>query len=630
MLALSSHSRFVVAAASAVLLLSVEIASASDCEQQAHAWAGRCAERVGLDVRAARCPSQRLILGVGELEVEVTRAGAAPGLIEVNDFALSPIGEYPSWQQAPAGIRRAFDAAVDCVREIGDLPLGDVGPPEPRVAGARALPWLLLLALLGLAILAVTAKPRWRRSLELAGLAGATFAFRMAVLPLALFHQNGQGAMWIEYALHDHAGLEGYGPGYRELFNLAAGASPAHADTAVIVAQAIAGALVPPLVWIIARRVGAHPVVCWAIAAVVAIDPTLGRLAHSESYFAPIVLLVTLACVALMEGAARWPLRSRWSWIGLVTAGLLIAQAARVHPIGWLPAALVPFVLLVHSRWPGWRSALLHAAIATAAIAAVVMLTSAGAMLSVRYDQLGATRVLAWIRPPSPWLLLLLAALGGSIYWLSSRRDAAVRGATVFAAGCIVMVGFNLLRPEHPWVQHAALRIYVPVLAAGVAGMIAALPARRLTPVIAAAVIVVVGAGHSAFRWSSLTRQSTDGLESSWVWSWRDELPDDARLSYLSRAGDRVFGLPIYTQSPRRHRGAMSADDLASTRLPAGSYYYRSSLCATPEGEAACRAVESAHTLELMRARTLPAIASIRWQPIAGDVYIALYRVAPR
>jgi hypothetical protein len=58
----------------------------------------------------------------------------------------------------------------------------------------------------------------------------------------------------------------------------------------------------------------------------------------------------------------------------IASAGLLVAQAARVIPVGWVPAALLPLVVVVG---PGSaRARILAAAAAGVGIAAIVALSS--------------------------------------------------------------------------------------------------------------------------------------------------------------------------------------------------------------------------------------------------------------
>jgi hypothetical protein len=100
----------------------------------------------------------------------------------------------------------------------------------------------------------------------------------------------------------------------------------------------------------------------------------------------------------------------------------------------------------------------------------------------------------------------------------------------------------------------------------------------------------------------------------------------------LSRAGQRVFALPLYSTTPllaSAWDAGQANGQLAHT--PAGTFYYRSSLCATNEGRAACAALERGVRLDVIEEREVPAIASQPWLPL-GDrpVVVGLYRIGSR
>jgi hypothetical protein len=60
------------------------------------------------------------------------------------------------------------------------------------------------------------------------------------------------------------------------------------------------------------------------------------------------------------------------------------------------------------------------------------------------------------------------------------------------------------------------------------------------------------------------------------------------------------------------------------------TYYYRSSLCAAPEGAEACQRIEGGAKLAPVVEREFPARASMRWSPllVGPTVRVGLYRVA--
>jgi hypothetical protein len=603
------------------------------CSEEQRAWAAECARTSGIAIDAARCPSGRLIVSSPvPLEVEIRRGDQ--GLRVSAGFGLSPVGEFADWSAEPASRRAAFDAIAACAAAAA-VPIsdddGDSGDASHYAAASGAqLPWLFLLSLIGLGVLLGSGRPRPRRAAELAGLGVVAFGIQFVLVPFAFFHQNGQGAMWIEYALRGHGGLDAYGPGYRELFSAVATAFPSNPDMAVFIAQGLLGAMLPPLVWIIARRAGAQPVVCWSIAGVVAIDPTLIRVAHSESYFGCMVVLCALAVAAAMEGAHRANLRDWRAWLGFATAGLIVAQAARVHPSVWFPAALLPLaVFAVPATTVRDRGA--RALACAAVVAVLVTTTSAGVMIDVlRSDVVPGDLAGRLAVPPIGVLAVFVAAIACAAWQL----ERSVVGLYAVVAGAIVtgtMLASNPLPYDYPAYQQAIFRLHVPVLAALAAGVAvqvdlrASRSPRALTAVVVA--IAIVGVGHAIVRWSELTLRATDVEESRWVRTWRDDLPARARVVYLARAGERTYALPIYPVEGGLVPIAMDVAQADTIALAPGSFYYRSSLCATPEGEAACSTVESRYRLSSIDERTLEPVPSQPWAPVDRPVVVGIFRV---
>lgn len=608
-------------------------AMAQPCGSDQRAWVDDCARTSGVSVRAARCPAGRLIAaggGADSVEVEIHRGDE--GLVRAGPYALSPIGEFPDWAAEPAERRAVLDALAACA-VAAQVPLSaDDSAPVGRDASRRepVLPWLLLLALIGVGALAVAGRPRPRRAVELGALALGTAAARLAVVPFGFFHQAGQGPMWIDYALGGSSSFDAYGPGYRELFSALAAAVPNNPDGAVFAAQAALGALVPVLVWIIARRAGARPAVCWAISLVVAVDPTLIRIAHSESYTAILVTLVAMATAVAMQGAHRATPRSWRMWVGFGVAGLAIAQAARVHPSCWVPAALLPLAVFVVPAKDA-RDRLVRAAASAAVVGVVVAVTSLGAMIDVLQSNIVPDRLDRRMGAPPMALVAAAVAAIGLAAWQLERTVAGLCAVVGGAVAACAMVATNPLPYDYAAYQHPIFRMYAPVLVAMVAGVAARIDARtsRSSRALAAVAISigVIGAAHAAARWSDLTRRPTDVHESLWVRTWRGDLPPGASIAYLSRAGDRTYALPIYPVDDGPIPIALDAERAATIALAPGSYYYRSSLCSTPEGTAACRSIEGRYSLVPVDRRSYDAVASQPWAPVDRPADVGLYRV---
>src|SRR5690606_34562168 len=144
-------------------------------------------------------------------------------------------------------------------------------------------------------------------------------------------------------------------------------------------AHSILGATAPVAAWVAARAVSAPHSVALASAFVLAIEPGLGRLAHSESYFG-VVAWLFFAAVALLAAAARLAPRSNVAFAAaIIGAGMLIGQAAVVHPVAWVPSTLVPAVVLLgrgspKRRWKLFGIALGGTGIVAAAASGVLVL----------------------------------------------------------------------------------------------------------------------------------------------------------------------------------------------------------------------------------------------------------------
>jgi hypothetical protein len=418
------------------------------------------------------------------------------------------------------------------------------------------------------------------------------FFLRQAMQSFAFFHQNGQGAQWIDFAFRGDAGE--YGPGYGEVFGwVARGRRP---DRGVAELQGVLAASIPLSVYAIARCSGAARSTAMVLGAAMAFDPVLARLARSESYFSLIAALIFAAAAVV----ALTDLRHRW--LGLGAAGLLLAQAARVHPLAWVPCALVPLVLLCRPGRPRdrvRRTAL--AALVIAAVAAPLVLPSLRAPLPGALGPgflPGARALLA-----RTWIPI---AIGGALATgLAVRFPKVGIRAWVLAAVCAVAFATDVLRGDAKVVHAAHLLLYLPALIAAIS---AVQPGLALS-VVAMIHVLVERPMHAL---------PTDALELQWAMQWREELPRGATVAALQRAEHRLLLLPL-------------TGDALPVAVPLEStpaFYYRSSLCFTPEGAPECVMFESTHKLRMISARRLPSIASLPWAPMpAGEIEVALFAV---
>lgn len=634
-------------------------AQASRCESAAREWASQCAAKQAISLSPLRCTfgfaSFRAAHEGAVLDVEV-RADARGAFRIAGNRGLSPLGEFPDWSATPAALQSAFDKVASCSEEgIPDAVFASAARAPSRAhneaappAAPAPTPWRLVAAFVATAFVGISLarRVRPRRLVSTAALlsllGAATWLYRYLLFPKAFFHQNGHGPMWVDCALGGHCS---YGPGFRELFGMAAEANVATAEQGVFFAQGLLAATAPTCAWLIARAVGSPRLVAWALAFVVAIEPGLGRLAQSESYFGVVTWLL-LGAAALLATGARWGSRSLAFAIAMSGAGLLIGQAAVVHPIAWIPSALVPFVVLVGRGSPRRRWGLFFTA---AAGTGFVALASSGPIVLRIYEEhrrwgsfFGSllqerlsTLVLAAI------VVLVLVSSFGAL-----RRRSFLRGLARLETHALrtiaLAVAWGIGAVLHPfggltpWIRHAWWGPYLPAILAAFAAVLASLAARRAYRArVLAATIVALGTASSIASFGAQTALPTDALEARFATTWREKLPNGARVSFLERAGQRITTLPIYPAPTRNIRAIrLRLDDSQKAPQPeamAFGYYYRSSLCSSEAARAYCDELERGLVLEPIDLATFPARPSMPHLPYDTDeVRVGLYRVQGR
>jgi hypothetical protein len=182
------------------------------------------------------------------------------------------------------------------------------------------------------------------------------------------------------------------------------------------------------------------------------------------------------------------------------------------------------------------------------------------------------------------------------------------------------MLGLNF-----PWIADAYRLQFFPVVLASAVAALSGLRWRRGWMPVAVAVAVAVAA--VGLRWRAHTTIPTDAEEQAWAQRWREGVPGGASLVYLSRAEERIVMLPL-ARGRWRVQGINLQQEPLLPQLYAGSFYYRSSLCSTPEGRPACEALERGASLEVVEEQEFPAVASLPWLPLAGGpIRVGLYRV---
>lgn len=618
-------------------------------------WAASCdAGDETETVRVAGCPAGHAIfaVGPGRLRIDVThRPGEA--FVAVGPLGASPIGEFSDWAEVPEADRNAFDGLVRCLRAHPEAlvaaiaaapirPFSGAGTTDPlAAAGSLPTPWRVLLgALVALVVLVRRFGGRTLavHALPLVTLGTGTLVGRRFFAAEAYFHQNGQGPFWIAHALGEPSS---YGPGYAQIFYwVASGADDP--DGAVFLLQAVLAALVPGTAFVIARGVGAPRAIAWGAALAIALSPIHARLSQGESYFATCGALLAIAA-AFLAICERPKPGSHDHLAGAAAAGLLVAQAALLHPVCWLAAALVPGVVIVGRGPTGAR--MRQAALATGVIAAVVLVSAGPDMWAVLTGPFGAH----WLDPshgaqgrglPIPIVLTSVAALAALV--LAVRSPPIRRAGLATALLCVVIVVWwhgNLLGVAPPWVHHAYLWLYMGPGLAAVAALLRELGAlaaeskdtrwETLARWLGASLILgATLAWHGVFLHQT-TPLPTDAREASLVRRWRTELPRGAVVAYLERAGDQIVGLPLYHRRTVRFFADQPPADLTSVGREV--FLYRSGLCTTVRGRSYCDAIEATYELEPLETAVLPAVPSMGGLSYdRSRVEVGLYRVRDR
>jgi hypothetical protein len=596
--------------------LGATAAVAAPCPATA-AWLRGCR----LDATPTTCAGAVAVVrftpdGAPALDVELRADGR--GFLTAGTVGLSPVVEVDDWGATPSAWRDAVAATATCAR--ASPPPFEVGVERPAAASAGAPARWPVRGLLGLMLLVVAGWRGRRRLCAAVGRAGwglvasvpVVAAARALYAAPAFAHPNGQGPIWIDFALCEPST---YGPGYAELFGWAARAAGTAPEAGVFLAMAALAALAPAATFLAARLAGGGRWVPGALALAVAVDPVALRLAGSEHYAGAIAALIGLAVVAALLGAVG---DRATRALAIVAAGLLAAQAARVHAMAWAPVALVPLVALAPSgswRARGRRTATVAAGyLATVAVAAGPAIAEVLGSRLVREYRGGALGALIAVGPIA--LLLLVAALAALV--AGPRRGAV---AAILCGGALAVAqGLAAPQPDMALQWQAHLRLYAPIALVGVA---VALGRPRgpapIAPLLALAVVLVAGVHAVAVR--GVIAPTTDALEQRWALSWRGELTADDRVLYVERAGDRVLRLPLSRCLAAHPRSLLVQGDAPPPPLPTTGrlFYVETSLCSTPEGAPRCAATRAQAAWRRLDGRTLPARPS-DYQPYPATV----------
>ncbi len=574
------------------------------------------------------------------LEVDVSRS-TDRAFRRAGGFGVSPILQVDDFRKVPAARRDPFERLARWIDAnpsriaFGGGALPDaVRVPLEHLRVRPKAPWLLAAAL-ALAALAAFA-PRARganvaRADKIAAVAlfAVALLLRLALGTWGPLHVNGQGALWVMAAAVDPVELSHYGPGYPEVFSLVAQRSPFGPDVAIFATNAVISALLPILLFALARLLGVDRRRAGLAALVLVLDPVSIRIAATESYFSAITALIAAASVAAAATAyhaARREPRRAACWA--LAAGLLCAQAARFHPAAWVPVALAPLAAAgapststpdgARSRRPlRARVTLMIGVLALSG--ATVLITSVAELLHSYESMLGGDTIHGiWIRP-SAGLPLALAALVAFVFLARPRMPFAL-GVLV----ALVLVAIRTTYGQSPLWQAGFDRFFAVPLLIGAAALVPASLARSRAFVPAGAALVA-----ALFAWRApaiVEARTTDHEEYLWARRWLRDLPPSCNLVYVSVAERRVLFLPTYvTTPPLTSESARRLDGREPIHVrdvlgePRCTFYVHTSLCESAQGRPVCADVERQLTLEPVARASFAAAPSSPYLPYDRD-----------
>jgi hypothetical protein len=603
----------------------------SPCAPGVDRWVSRAAVDTGVDIRTAWCSSERVIVRLSpaatpSLDVEIAQ-GDGPAFRRAGPFRLSPLLEVDDFSTVPQGQRDGFAAFATWIEaHPGDVTFDASALPgwahvvTPKSDASLGGPWLLLAAAVLLAASRVRSRRLPARDVQLLGVAFvAALALRLALGAWGPLHVNGQAAIWILSATTSPDETAFYGPGYGEVFGSLARLAGTAPDTAIFAANAVLSALVAALAYAIGRLAGvARPVAVLAPMAL-AVDPIAIRMAATETYFVPLIAL-TLGATALGLAAAHHAAsgeRPRALALALA-ASLLLAQVVRIHPSGWVAAALAPLAALAcgaRLRLPRRLAGALALYVLSAGVIAV---TSARVIAGVSAHMAAGDLLRpAFVAPPVILVVCVVAAVA-LLLWASPSRWLAAIGALHLA---VLLLVYGTTVQGAFWVQaNARLLLTMPVIALGSCVPAAWLQARAPRAAVLAAGLVALGLGRRI-----LVERPTQHLEYRWTRAFLSSLPEGCRTLNVTFAGAHRLFMPTYVASSRPQASFLRVDTRHPVDLgqmigaPRCTFYVHTSLCSTGEGRAACDAVERDLALEPVARTSLPAVADSDFADLRSD-----------
>lgn len=628
-------------AALVVVLAGVSLAptgAAQTCPPAHRAWVEAAARATGLALSPQMCSPTVVVVEIGgdghpPLSVEVA---APPGQAfrMAGGLRVSPVAEIADWSAQPPALREDFDTLAGWLdQHAPDTGLGSgsatPGAPPAAPRPTTAPPWTLLAAL-ALATATLRRPPRRVDAAVVLTLLALGWALRQALGLFAPLHANGQGPLWIRAALDSPTLVAGYGPGFPELYGWLLRTVDGDPGPWVFGANALAGALLAPLTWVLGVRLGLGRPRALVAALVLSLDPIAIRTSATEAYTVPVAVLAAGALLALVSATSlalaaqvpqgqastrAGPSRGGSWWRGALRAaagGLLAGAAVRVHPAALAPIALLPL-----------------AVVAVAAATDAPHRRRGMAVAAVLAIACGALAAAAW-----PWLLPAVgqasaASAGGAHVSAGEATDLALAAAALVAAtraalrsphrpvalvgiaASVVALATYRTYAHAQLFQDASLAMFAPLIALGAA----ALPRGRATALLVAAPIVVPLVILQV-RWAPLRAPSTERLEYAWLADHLRDIPPSCRLAHPRRVGYRVLEIPDYAAPGRRAAVGMT-DPEALRALAVASpcvVWVHTSICSTNRGRPLCDAVERSAPLRELASQRLPGLRSF-WLP---------------
>ena len=478
-------------------------------------------------------------------------------------------------------------------------------------------PWLVVAALLLLAVPALRLVTlRSGETRVVAAIVVAATALRFWFGYWGPLHNNAQGPLWVRGAI-DPTALGDYGPGYFELFHWVVGLGVAP-DIAVFAANAVVSGLTPALLYAAVRLLGLGQGGALFAALVLAAEPVSVRSAASEGYFVSIIALTVAVQVALGLAVRATVCGDRAaSGLALLSAGLLAAAAARVHPMGYVAIALCPLVAMCAAVPTRWRSRVVLAAVAFAAVGLTVLLVSGAIVVTSLRESRFAVGVVAG------------ASIRGHLFWLGAlAAGAAVYGwRTSVWLPFVGLASLGALASTQQSFQQSPLwaqcyrNVYLPGLLIGAAAL---LPRRTHLGWASAAVAVALGVAFLRAP-AGLSGQTTDQMEYDFLRDVLRAAPPGCTLAAVRRSGDRTWEIPGYllpgsaVGSESAYREVRKPNDLMPMHADDCLLYVHSSLCSSAEGQTACDTVERGVAVTPLASRVFPAVPSFVYLPYDRD-----------